>query len=119
MKLLIKKVVGVTFAVITLSVAVSLTHATRIATASFDGNAAALFKDKCASCHGEDGTGNTPPGKQLKVRNLRSAEVQKQSDAQLAAVIAKGKDKMPPFEKSLSKEQVSQLVAHIRQFGKK
>ncbi|MBK9312634.1 MAG: cytochrome c [Acidobacteria bacterium] len=119
MKLLIKKLVGVAFAGIALSIAVSLTHATRTATASFDGNAAVLFKDKCASCHGEDGMGNTPPGKQLKVRNLRSAEVQKQSDAQLAAVIAKGKDKMPPFEKSLNKEQINQLVAHIRQFGKK
>lgn len=119
MKLLIKKIVGVTFVGIALFIAGSLTPSTRAVTTSFDDNAVALFKAKCASCHGEDGTGNTPPGKQLKVRNLRSAEVQRQPDAQLAVVIAKGKDKMPPFEKVLSKEQISQMVAHVRSLGKK
>lgn len=118
MKLLIKKTIAATFAGVALFVAISFTHSTQAVITSFD-DSAALFKEKCASCHGEDGAGNTPPGKQLKVRNLRSVEVQKQSDAQLAAVISKGKEKMPPFEKSLNKEQINQLVAHIRHFGKK
>ncbi len=118
MKLMTRRTAKTFLVFVALIAAVSLPRATRVVGAPFS-DSAALFKDKCASCHGEDGTGNTPPGKQLKVRNLRSAEVQKQSDAQLAAVVTKGKDKMPPFEKVLSKEQINQLVAHIRQFGKK
>ena len=39
-----------------------------------------IFKAKCASCHGPDGAGATAVGKAMKVRDLRSAEVQKQSD---------------------------------------
>ena len=38
---------------------------------------AAIFKTKCAPCHGADGSGQTPVGKNLKVKDLRSAEVQK------------------------------------------
>jgi cytochrome c553 len=79
---------------------------------------AATFKAKCATCHGADGSGNTPVGKKLKVRNLGSAEVQKQSNAQLAGVISKGKLKMPGFAKSLSADQINQLVAHIRTLKK-
>jgi cytochrome c553 len=51
-------------------------------TASNDG--AALYKTKCAMCHGPDGAGKTPVGTKLNVRDLRSPEVQKQSDSDLA-----------------------------------
>lgn len=79
----------------------------------------AVFKVKCASCHGVDGSGNTAIGKNMKLRDLRSAEVQKQSDTQLRGIIAKGKNKMPGFEKSLGADQVKQLVAYVRELGKK
>jgi mono/diheme cytochrome c family protein len=79
----------------------------------------AVFNSKCAMCHGTDGSGNTAVGKNMKLRDLRSAEVQKQSDAQLRAIIGKGKNKMPGFEKSLGADQVNQLVAHVRAMGKK
>jgi len=118
MKHSIQGAAKIVFVIAALVAAVSLQRATGASGAPSD-DGAALFKANCASCHGEDGAGNTPVGKQLNVRNLRSAEVKKLSDAQLAAVIAKGKDKMPPFEKGLSKEQINQLVAHIRQSGKK
>jgi len=118
MKHSIQGAAKIVFVIAALVAAVSLQRATGASGAPSD-DGAALFKANCASCHGEDGAGNTLVGKQLNVRNLRSAEVKKLSDAQLAAVIAKGKDKMPPFEKGLSKEQINQLVAHIRQLGKK
>ena len=41
-------------------------------------------KAKCALCHGEDGRGDTPSGKQTHVPDLRSDEVQKKSDEELA-----------------------------------
>ncbi len=118
MKLFIQRAVKMIFVVAALITAVALLRVKPMAGAPFE-DVAALFKANCAACHGEDGAGNTPAGKQLQVRNLRSAEVQKQSNAQLAAVIAKGKDKMPPFENGLSTPQINQLVAHIRKFGKK
>jgi cytochrome c6 len=78
-----------------------------------------LYKTKCAACHGPDGRGEVPMGKKLGARDLNSAEVQKQSDAQLTEVITKGKNKMPAYNGKLSKEQIAQLVAYVREIGKK
>jgi mono/diheme cytochrome c family protein len=78
-----------------------------------------LFKTKCAACHGPDGKGEVPMGKKLGARNLGSAEVQGQSDAQLTEVLTKGKNKMPAYDGKLTKEQIGQLVAYIRELSKK
>lgn len=78
---------------------------------------ASVYKTKCASCHAADGSGNTAYGKKEKLRDLRSADVQKQTDAQLLALVAKGKGKMPGYEKSLGGDKCNQLVAHIRKLG--
>ncbi|MCI0487585.1 MAG: cytochrome c [Blastocatellia bacterium] len=75
---------------------------------------AALYRAKCASCHAADGSGNTPAGKKTGVRDLRSAEVQGQSDAVLYNITAKGKNKMPGYEKSLGADKCKELVAYIR-----
>lgn len=77
-----------------------------------------LFKTKCAACHGQDGKGEVPMGKKLGARNLGSSEVQGQSDAQLTDVVTKGKNKMPAYDGKLTKEQIGQLVAYIRELGK-
>jgi mono/diheme cytochrome c family protein len=79
-----------------------------------DGKAA--YKSKCAVCHADDGGGNTPMGKKMAVRSLRSPEVQKQTDAVLTKVIADGKGKMPPFGKRLTADEIKAIVAHIRTF---
>ena len=79
----------------------------------------ALFKTKCAACHGPDGKGEVPMGKKLGARNLSSAEVQGQSDAQLTEVVTKGKNKMPAYDGKLTKEQIGELVAYVRELGKK
>jgi cytochrome c6 len=78
-----------------------------------------LFKARCAMCHGADGKGENPMGKKLNVRDLGSPEVQKQTDAELTTIISKGKGKMPPFEGKLTAEQIGQVLAHIRELGKK
>ena len=82
-------------------------------------DAATLFKTKCAACHGADGKGETPMGKANKLRDLGSADVQKQSDDELAVTITAGKGKMPAYGKSLKPEQVKELVAYIRSLAKK
>jgi mono/diheme cytochrome c family protein len=88
-------------------------------TARADDPGAAVYKAKCASCHGADGSGNTPAGKSLKVRDLRSPEVQKMSDAELIAATTNGKGKMPAYGSKLSAEQIKQLVAAIRAMAPK
>ena len=82
-------------------------------------DAAAIYKTKCAACHGPDGKGDTAVGKKLGVRDFASPEVQKQSDDELAAVINDGKNKMPGYKKSLKPEEVKALVAFIHACGKK
>jgi cytochrome c6 len=87
-----------------------------VADATPDG--AAIFKSKCAMCHGPDGSGKTAIGKSMNLRPLGSAAVQKQTDAQLAAIVADGKGKMPGYKGKLSGDEIKQLVAHIRTFKK-
>lgn len=82
-------------------------------------DAADLFKSKCAMCHGPDGSGKTMMGEKLKIPDFHSADVQKKSDADLKALVAKGKDKMPAYEAKLSKEQIDKLVGFIRDLAKK
>jgi cytochrome c553 len=77
-------------------------------------DAAADYKAKCASCHGADGKGTTPVGKAMNLRDLSSADVQGQTDDQLYEIIAKGKGKMPGYEKSLGVEKCKEQVAFIR-----
>ena len=78
-----------------------------------------IFKSSCASCHGVDGAGKTTMGKVFKIRDLRSEDVQKQSDADLNRIIAKGKDKMPAYSGKLKPEQIEQLVSYIRELATK
>ena len=80
--------------------------------------AEATYNAKCAMCHGPDGKGETTTGKMMKVKDLSSEEVQKMSDADLTSVISSGKSKMPPY-KTLSADQMKNMVAYIRAFGKK
>jgi len=71
-----------------------------------------LFKAKCAMCHGPDGKGQTAMGKNLKLSDLASADVQKQSDAQLKDVILKGKGKMPA--QKVTDAQAGDLIKFVR-----
>jgi cytochrome c6 len=90
------------------------------ATARAQGDAGALFKAKCAACHAEDGSGNVPMGKQLGAKDLRSDDVQKQTDAQLNASITDGMGKkMPAYKGKLTDAQITQLVGYIRDLAKK
>ena len=79
---------------------------------------AATFKGKCAMCHGADGSGKTMMGEKFGIRDLRSADVQKQTDAQLVEIVTKGKNKMPAYDGKLTKEQIDQVVAFIRTLKK-
>jgi mono/diheme cytochrome c family protein len=77
------------------------------------------FKAKCSMCHGPDGSGNTPMGQKMKVHDLRSPEVQKQTDDELTAIIANGKPPMPAYGKTLAAGEIRQLVAYLRSIAAK
>jgi mono/diheme cytochrome c family protein len=81
-------------------------------------NAAEIYKTRCWACHGATGAGDTMLGRNLKLRPLGSDEVQKQSDDELATIIAKGRNRMPAFEHKLTKDQIRDLVRHIRSVKK-
>jgi cytochrome c6 len=81
-------------------------------------DAAANYKAKCAMCHGADGKGETPVGKKMGARDFASAEVQKESDADLTAIVTKGKNKMPAYGGKLSDADIKDLVGYVRQLGK-
>ena len=78
-----------------------------------------VYLDKCAVCHAKNGSGDTAKGRKVKAKDLRSAEIQKMSDAELIKDVSEGKGKdMDGFEKELGADMVKQLVAYCRSFAK-
>ena len=100
------------------SFVVVLALAFAFSTKSVAADAAADFKAKCATCHGASSAGDTAMGKTLKLRDLGSADVQKESDADLNSAITNGKNKMPKYDGKLTKDQISDLVKYIRTLKK-
>ena len=85
---------------------------------TFANPGADTFKTRCAPCHGATGKGDTKMGQHLKLRDLSSADVQKQTEDELEAIIAKGKGKMPAYGGKLTKEKIEDLVKFIRSLKK-
>jgi cytochrome c6 len=80
---------------------------------------AQAFKTNCVLCHASNGSGDSPVGKSMHARDLRSAEVQSQSDTALAEIIAKGKGKMPAFGKKMPPADLNSMAAYVRTFAAK
>src|SRR6478672_7260295 len=88
----------------------ALTLLVSVASAAFAADSADLYKAKCAMCHGPDGT-----SKMANVPPLGGADAQGKSDADLKAVIEKGKaPKMPAFAGKLTDAQIDDMVKFIR-----
>jgi len=73
-----------------------------------------IYKAKCSACHAVSGAGDTMLGKNMKLRALTSPDVQTQSDQELTAIISRGKNRMPAYDRKLSKDQIVAVVKHIR-----
>jgi mono/diheme cytochrome c family protein len=73
-----------------------------------------LFEANCSKCHGPDGSGSTAIGKAVGAKDLRAAEAQKLTDAQIATQIEQGKNNMPPFGDALDKGKIADLVAYVK-----
>jgi mono/diheme cytochrome c family protein len=78
----------------------------------------ATYKAKCAMCHGADGTGNTPIGKNMKIRSFKSPEDIKATDAVLAKQTKEGVGKMQGYAGKLTDAQIQDVVTYIRTLQK-
>jgi mono/diheme cytochrome c family protein len=76
------------------------------------------YKAKCAMCHGADGVGNTPVGKTMKVRSLKSPEDVKMTDAELFKDTKSGVGRMQGYAGKLTDAQINDVVSFIRTLQK-
>lgn len=83
---------------------------------SFGADAAALWSQHCAGCHGKDGSGNTTMGKKLAVKDY--TKEQGFSDAEAKKVILDGKDKMKGFKGKIADADADALVKYVRSLKK-
>ena len=118
MKLLTRKLSLAQVLAVAAGLLIVVTLAANPASGEDSAAGAAVFKSKCVTCHGADG-GGTAVGKSLKVVDLRSAEVQSRSDAELTQIISEGKDNMPGFKGTITDDEISAALAHVRTFAAK
>jgi mono/diheme cytochrome c family protein len=82
------------------------------------GDAKAIFLDKCSICHGEDGVGKTAKGKKLKVKDIHET-VKTESEADMIKIATDGKGKdMDGFGKDYKPDQIKALVQYYRSLAK-
>jgi len=96
---------------ITLMLAV-LVAAVMVPTAWADAtpDGAALYKSKCAMCHGPNGEGKTA---------MKTVQFPKTlSEADIVKTLESGKNKMPSFKGKLSPDEISQVAKYVKTLGK-
>jgi mono/diheme cytochrome c family protein len=109
------KPTGIAVLLMGFTMAVFLVSGPPISGAAPQQSASDVYLDKCSVCHAKDGSGNTAKGRKLKIKDVRSPEVQKLTEAELIEIVAKGKGKdMDGFEKELGKDMVKSLVTYYR-----
>ena len=83
------------------------------------------YETHCASCHGNDGKGETKAGRKAQVKDLTDKAHQASfTDAVAAKGIKdglkddKGKEKMKAYGDKLTDEEIKALVAYVRTLAK-
>jgi mono/diheme cytochrome c family protein len=98
-----KKVVTLTLVLLVAALAIPA-----FADATPDG--AALYKSKCALCHGANGEGKAA---------MKTTPFKKDmSEADIIKIIESGKGKMPAYKTKLSADEISQVAKHVKSLGK-
>jgi mono/diheme cytochrome c family protein len=75
----------------------------------FAADGAAIYKAKCAGCHGVDGAKAIPA---MGVKPLNTAEVKGKSEAQLVDVITKGQGKMKA--QAVTADEAKATAAYVK-----
>ena len=74
----------------------------------------AYFAERCAGCHGVDGSGRGPGGVRLGGASLQDPRtVGKASDEALVAVLLDGRGAMPGFRRQLGEADARRMIAEV------
>lgn len=76
----------------------------------FAADGAAVFKAKCAGCHGVDGTKAMPA---MGVKPINTSDVKGKGAAALNTEISNGVGKMPGFAGKLGADEISAVVDYV------
>jgi cbb3-type cytochrome c oxidase subunit III len=81
----------------------------------------ALFKERCARCHGEDGRGQTVIGNMVGAPDFTAEGWWggEKNERRFIRSITEGKDEMPAFGKKLTRSEIKALAAYVKTFRKK
>jgi cytochrome c6 len=71
---------------------------------------AALYQQKCASCHGKDGKPTTV-GQKMGAHDLTATKL---SEKEIEGVIANGKGKMTAYKEKLTPDQIGSLAKYVK-----
>jgi mono/diheme cytochrome c family protein len=90
------------------------------------GEAKELFaKNKCITCHGEDGRGDTVKGRKLHTPDFTDPKFQKETtdDEMVEGIVkgvkdTKGKILMPSYKGKLTDADIQTLARYVRAFGR-
>jgi mono/diheme cytochrome c family protein len=73
------------------------------------------FDANCARCHSGDARTITKRSNILKIDPTKLAlQASEMNEAEMIAIIEKGKNLMPGFERELTKEQIKAIVQYIK-----
>ena len=73
----------------------------------------ALYKSKCAMCHGATGTPSPAMANAMGIKPVSDPDIQKLTTDQMAATVKNGKGKMKPIA-GLTDAQIKDVVAYYR-----
>ena len=73
-----------------------------------------IYKANCQGCHGASGRPSSV-GKGLGAKSFQDPAVAKTPLSELARLIAKGKNNMPPYESTLTPKEIKDLAKYVRE----
>jgi mono/diheme cytochrome c family protein len=80
-------------------------------------DSAAVYRAQCRVCHGEEAKGDGPAAAALTPRPpdlTRLEHLRTMSDEELLQVLSVGKGSMPGFDKILTQQELTDVVAWLR-----
>jgi cytochrome c6 len=78
---------------------------------------AEIYARSCTRCHGADGRGQTPKGKQTGAPDF-TGKKWKPNDARMIEVITNGKGKMPKFKGTLDEDEIKAVMMYVKTLKK-
>lgn len=78
----------------------------------------AVYKAKCASCHGAKGVPSPAMAKAMQLKPATDPAVKSKSEAQMIELTKNGVGKMPAYKGKMSDAEIKASVAYFRSLAK-